>query len=105
MKYHQSALRSCEVLGLLQHQSTKQQFAINRRMILTFFILCMAFCSCCTYFFVEANTFQEYALSVYISSTFMLGAVTYAIFVWKFPPILKLNDDGEKTMNGSKFHI
>lgn len=99
MKVLQSALRDCAVLGLGPDQSLAQKYPINRKNVQILFILCFALTSCYAFLFREAETFQECAIAVHLSSTFMLTAEVYVIFLWKNQSMCKLIDTFEKTIN------
>lgn len=105
MKIFQLIQRSCAVLGLGLNQSVTQKLPNNRRILHTFFIFGLACCSCGAYFFIEANSFQAYAVSIYISSTFMGGTAIYAICVWKNLSIFKLVDNAGQIIDESELII
>ena len=102
MKILQSALHGCATLGFGPQQPTTQKYPINRKNMRALSILCSALILSCTYFFLNANTFQEYAMSVYVSTTLMLGIGVYLIFIWKNQPIGKLFELFEKTIDESE---
>lgn len=103
MKLFRLAQRSCAVFGLGPHQSVAQKLSNNRKILRTFFIFGLACCSCCAYLFAEANSFEAYAVSIYISSTVLAGTVIYAICVCKNRPIFKLIGDAEQIANAREF--
>lgn len=106
MKILQLIQHDFRVLGVgTLHQSIAQNYTVNKKFVHKFFILCLDIGSCCVYFCIDANSFQEYSMSVYVSTTFMLGAVAYAICVWKNQPIFETIDKAEKTIDESEFNI
>lgn len=102
MKIVQSALSDLAVLGLGPNQLATQQYPINRRNVQTLIIFYFESSLCFAYMLFEANTFQEFAVSVYASATFLLGAVVYSIAVWKHGALCGLLALVEKTIDGSK---
>lgn len=105
MKILQLTVRSCATLGYGPHQSTTQKYPINIKTVQAFFIICLALIFSCAYYFFEANTFDEYTLSVFVSATLMLVLVVHVILVWKNQPICELLDSFEKTVNERKQHF
>lgn len=105
MKILQSVQRYCAVLGLGLNQSVTQKLPNYRKLVRTFCILGLACCFCCAYFFIEANTFQAYSVSIYISSTFMAATVLFVICVWKNRLIFSLIDNAEQMINESEYNI
>lgn len=107
MKILQLAQRNCAFVGLIPLQSgtaaTTQQYPINRKSMQTFFVLCLALGSCGAYLSLEAKTFQEVAVSVYISSSLLLGFVAFVIFVWKNQSVFELIENGEKLIDAGEF--
>lgn len=100
MKFLQLALADFAVVGLGPNRATAQQ--INRKNVQTFFILCVASILCLAYLLLEANTFQKFAMSVYVASTFLLGAVVYSIVVWKNETLCRILVSIEKIVDKSK---
>ena len=96
MRIFRLVQHSFAFLGLELNQSTAQKYSINEKNMLSLSILCIALTSSCAYIFFDAKTFQEYAISVYIASTFLLGAACFTICVWKKQPLFKLIDSAEK---------
>lgn len=82
MKIFQAVLRAFAPLGL-GPQSTAEKYPINRINSPTLFILCLATCLCCGYLLYEANTFQDFAMSVYITSAFLTVTVMYSFIASK----------------------
>lgn len=105
MKFFQFIQRSCAVFGLGLHQSVAQNLSNNRKIMRTLIIFGLACCSCCANFFVEANSFEAYAVSIYISSTALTGTAIYAICVWKNQALFELIDNIEQIANESEFWI
>lgn len=101
MKIFQTVLRFSVVLGLDRQQSTTQKYPINGKQVQTLSILCLSLSFCCAYLFLEAKTFEKFALSAYVSSVFLLGIVSYTISVWKNQSILNLFDNAEEIINES----
>lgn len=104
MKILQSARSDFADLGLDADQSTTQNSLFNRKNVLALFTLVLAFISTIACIFYDENTFQEYTVSAYLSSSFWLATVMYAIFSWKSRMIFKFMDDAEKILNESKLH-
>lgn len=74
----------------------------NMQALIIILCLCISISSASTYIFHEANTFQEYTVSVYASSTLMLAIVCYLIYIWKNQPICELIENVEKAIDESK---
>lgn len=105
MKLFESFLRDCAVLGLGPHQSTAMmasKYPFNRKIVQTCLILGSVTILSYSYLFLEAKTFQEYAMSVYVTSTFLLSIAAYLIFVWKNGSICELIDTARKITNDSE---
>lgn len=49
--------------------------------------------------FSKPNTFQEYTLLAYTSSSYLLVAIIFAIFSWNNQTISKFIDSAEQTVN------
>lgn len=82
MKICQLPLRKLAILGLGAYQSTNPTCLINRKNAKTLLILYLASGLCCAYLLIEANTFEDFAISVYITTSYLLGTVCYTIFMW-----------------------
>lgn len=104
MKIFQSVLRDCVVLGLGQQKLT-QKYPLNKENVQAFIILCIAISSTSVSLFHETNTFQDYAVSVYASSTAILTAALYLIFVWENQAFCELIENTEKALNESKLNF
>lgn len=103
MKFFHSIERNFGVLGLIWSESGKENHRINSKIVHILFILGLVIGSCVAHFFIGANDFQAYAICVYVSSTFLVGAVVYAICAWENPQISAMIDTAEKIMNASEF--
>ena len=104
MKVLQSTKRGFGFLGFYPKQSiTPRKYPSNRKNVVAFFILCLGLISSIFYFFYEANSFQEYALSAYTSATLTLAIVFFIILGWKIQSIFELIFDAEKMIDESEF--
>lgn len=101
MKTFQLVVRGFQALGLGPQELT-QRNPINRKIVKILCILLVSLCSSCAYSFLEAQTFEDYTLSVYVSSTLLLVIVGYTIFMWKNRPIFELFDKAEKLIMESE---
>lgn len=98
MKIFQFVVRGFTDLGLGPQELT-QKNPINGKIVEIFCILLFSLCSSCAYLFFEAQTFEDYTLSVYVSSTLLLVIVGYMIFMWKNRPIFELFGNAEKIID------
>lgn len=105
MKILQLALHACAALGFGPYQSPTQKYPINRKSVQALFIHCLALSSSLAFLFLDANTFQECAMSFYVSTTLMFNIATYVIFIWKNESICKLSKSVEKTVDESESHV
>lgn len=104
MEKFRHALNGLAVLGIGKHQLTPQKYLLNRKNVQTLLILYVASSLCCAYLLHEVNTFQEYAKSIYISSTFITGAVVYSILIWKNDKMFEQLDFMEQIIDESETH-
>lgn len=105
MKVFQMALRSCGSLGFGPNQLTTRKYPINRKNLQALSILCATLSLSCAYFFIEANTFEEYALSVNLCVSLIVCVAVYFIFIWKNQSICDLLENFESTVNESKLNF
>lgn len=104
MKLFQHSLRGLVVLGLGPlYQSTGQRYPINRKNALIQFILYSATGLCCAYLLYKANSFSEFAMSVYITTSFVLVAIVYSLCIWKNHIICELLTEFERIINESEW--
>lgn len=101
MKVLQSVLRGCVALGLGRHQSI-QKCPLNKKNLQTLTLLSLAVSSTSISLFHDANTFQEYTVSAYTSSSVLLALAGYLISIWKSQPICEFIENVEKTVNERK---
>lgn len=101
MKIFQLVLRGLIELGLGPQQLTQKK-PFKSKMVKILCILLFTLCSSCAYLFLEAQTFEDYTLSVYTSSSILLVIVGYTIFMWKNRPICELFDKAEKIIDESE---
>lgn len=102
MKILQLVLRHCAASGFGPSQSTTQKYPINRKNVQALSFLCFAFGCSCAYFFLDANTFEEYTSSVYVSMSLMLIIAIYCTFIWKNQQTCELFNSFEKIVNDSE---
>lgn len=88
-------------LGLGPHQ-LKQTYPINKKSMKAFFVLLFGLILSLAYLLLEARTFEDYTLSLYVCITVLLGIIGYVILMWKNRPICKLIDNIEKTIDDSE---
>lgn len=98
MKLLQSVVRDFVVLGLGPHQLT-QKYPINRENVQELSIQFLAFSHCSAYLFLDAKTFEDYTLSVYVCTTLILLILVYMIFMWKNRSICELIVNAEKMID------
>ena len=92
-------------LGLSPHQSSTQNSLFNSKNVFGLFTLILAFILSSAYIFYEANTFLEYTVSSYVSSSYLLAIVIFTIFIWKSRMLFKFMHDVEKIVNKSKYYV
>lgn len=101
MKILLSVVRGLIVLGL-GPQRMDHKYPINSRSLKTLFALFFGLGLSFAYIFLEAQTFEDYTLSLYVCITVLLGGIGFIILMWKNRPICDLIDKTEKTINESK---
>lgn len=94
----------CALLGLDPNFPTRK-FPLNKKNAKYLCILGIASIFGIISLFHEANTFQDYAASIYVSSTFMLGFMCYVLVAWKHKHVHGLINDAEKTINESELNF
>lgn len=99
IKILQLVRHNCAAFGFSLYQSTTQKYPINWKSLQAIFLICLAFYCSCAYFFLEANTFEEYTSSAYVSMTLMLIIALYLIFIWKNQSMAQLLHNVEKIVN------
>lgn len=105
MKFFESFKYESGIFGFGLYQSTTQKYLFYSINALTLFIACISLSLSFIYFFHDANTFQEYTLSVYVSASIMLVLACYGIFMRINWPILKLIIVAEKIADESELEF
>lgn len=90
MKVLQLSLHGCGKLGFGPYQPTTRKYPINKKNLVALFIHFLALSSSFAFLFLDANTFQECAMSVYASTMLLLNIGLYFVFIWKNQTICDL---------------
>lgn len=90
MKVLQLSLHGCATLGFGPYQPTTRKYPINKKNLVALFIHFLALSSSFAFLFLDANTFQECAMSVYASTMLLLNIGLYFVFIWKNQTICDL---------------
>lgn len=82
MKIFISVQANLSLLGIGLHQSM-QEYPLNRKNVLTIFILSLWTVLNGLYFHYEAKTFNEYTICVYTMLTGTVAVIVFLITIWK----------------------
>lgn len=104
MKFFQSVQSQFAMMGIILQQLT-QKNPFNRTILLIFFSYTCNIISYCIFMYYEANTFQEYTESFYVTSTDVLVALCYASVVFRVDGFFKFIDACVKLVASSKWNF
>lgn len=109
--------QSCSKMKILQITQTSfsslnvnlsqlnQKNPFNEKNVSIIFILGMVTISCGAYFFNLANKFQEYAYSVYVTSTMLCVTMAFTVAIARISILSEYIDNLQTTLNQSKVSI
>ena len=92
MKLFQNSQKTMAILGI----NSNQQTGFNTRLMITFSMLGLGLISSAIFFFFEANTFEEYSNSAYVTTSIAVCSACFTIFVFKTKTVMELIDDWEE---------
>lgn len=98
MKIFLNFQKEAAIIGFVPHQH-----AINARTSLPLFIDTIAIFLSCAYFFIVANTFQEYAESIFFATEIICITIAYAITVSRMPLFFSWLNEAEQIIDESEF--
>lgn len=101
MKTFVTVTENCALLGISREQSL-QKYPFNRRNVIVAFILTFCAISNCFYFFHEAETFNEFAISAYTTLTHIVSVITFFIAVLQMRLCFNLIHYTETILNKSE---
>lgn len=99
MKIFLAVLQHCEIIGIASHQHP-----FNWRSLLAIFIDCLGITSNIAYFCCGANTFQEYAESIFVGTVIMCCTTIFALIACKMRIFFDCINEFEEIINGSEFN-
>lgn len=98
MKIFSTLQKNVEIIGIGPHQ---QPF--NWHSSLSIFINSFGVVLNVAYFFCEANTFQEYAESIFVGTCVIVLSIVFVYFVRNSRIIYDCLDEAEKNIDDSEF--
>lgn len=81
-----------------------QKISYNVTTVCILLTMVVDFLSTATYFFVEAETIQEYSDSFYVASSAFNFIVCFCVSIWKMPKILQLIAKYEEFAQRRKYY-
>lgn len=90
-----------EVLGITSRQSTRKDL-LKRQNIVFFIIIGMNVLSSTAFGYYEANSFEEYVDSFYVTSSVFICFSAFGILLWDVPKLYRFINALESTINISK---
>lgn len=97
MNLFEMAFKNCIVMGLCPNQPK-----INRRMLVASFFLWLGSTFSTTFLLYEANTLEDFAQNLYVTAALILVSICFMQSVFQMPTLVRLVDDFDQTINGSK---
>lgn len=100
MKILSSWQKEIAVIGFGSHRH-----AINVRSFTSLFIDGCSFVSCGAYFFIEAQSFQEYAESIFVSTAAIGKTTSFAIALSRVQYFFDCLNVADQIVDDSEFHM
>ena len=104
VKLFQSAQIYFIALGICPTKPN-QKYAFNMTSFFVLFPMLLIFISTTTFFFLKAETIQEYSDTFYVSSTEFSFIVCFLVNIWKMTTILQLIEKYEEFVRKSKCFV
>lgn len=106
MKILQSVQNDYPILGLhFIDQPIRNYYALNKRNLQAFIMLSLAITSSIVYFFHVAKEIDEFTISFFVTTSFIVIAIVYGIVLWNRKSIFELVNVVEKLVNESMYFI
>lgn len=100
MKIFKSNQKYFATLGITRHQAAQRQ-PFNAKHLRSFLVFILFVISLSKHLFCEANNFKEYTESAYFTSTSIVTATIFLMFIWRMKFFFNFIDDWEKCVKES----
>lgn len=97
MKVFQEVQKNFIAFGIVPNQSK-----LNGKLAVTWLVLSLSTTLSASFLVFDAETFQEYTTSIYLSSGGAMAAALFTITIFKMEKLFKLKDVIETTINESE---
>lgn len=99
MKLFQVIQKNLAMLGI----SSNQQRYCNQKSVMTLFVYSLAITLSMVFLFFKADTYLEYTLNIYVTSTAFGACVGFIALLFQKGKLFKLIDELEEFFNESKY--
>lgn len=103
MKIFQTAKRKFAILGLDLYHPT-QNLPCNRRIVSIYLIYVWSFISSIMYLYHDAHSFEEYTISIYITSAAFILLLFLTITIYNEPTLFKFIANGGNSFDRGKLN-